>query len=131
MRWMGFGRLVLLMLVAHLGLAFPRAALAATRDDQWKKVEDAIKKGLPKTALETLEPIIRDSLRDKAFGEATKAMARKIVLESRIQGNKPEEKIVRLQAALAKAPRPLVLAIFPTQPLAFHAADAHRASAWQ
>ena len=80
------------------------SGLAAARDAEWKKVEEAIQKGLPKTAIEALEPIIQGAVRDKAYGEAAKAIARKIVLEGTIQGNKPEEKITRLEAEIAKAP---------------------------
>src|SRR5688572_14045505 len=80
-------------------------ALAAPRDAQWKKVDEAIQRGLPKTAIAELEPIIRAALRDKAWGEAAKAIARKLVLEGNIQGNKPEEKITRLEAEIAKAPK--------------------------
>src|SRR5688572_21110984 len=62
---------------------------AAPRDGEWKKVEEAIQKGLPGSAIEVLEPIIRDALRERAYPEAVKAIARKIVLEGNIQGNKP------------------------------------------
>jgi hypothetical protein len=80
-------------------------AEAASREAQWKEVDEAIAKGLPKTAIEKLEPIIQGALRDKAWGEATKAIARRIVLEGNVQGNKPEEKITRLEAEIAKAPK--------------------------
>jgi uncharacterized protein YfaS (alpha-2-macroglobulin family) len=83
-------------------------ASAGPRDAQWKKVEDAIKQGLPKTAITNLEPIIQGALKDKAYAEATKAIGRRIALEGNIQGNKPEEKITRLQAEIAKAPREMV-----------------------
>ena len=83
-------------------------AFAASRDTQWAEVNDAIKKGLPKTAIEKLDPIIQGALKDKAWGEATMAIARKIVLEGNIQGNKPEEKIVRMDAAIARAPKEIV-----------------------
>ena len=76
-----------------------------TRSERWKKVEEAIQKGLPQTAIKELEPIIDSALKDKAFAEAVKAMARKMVLEGTIQGNKPNEKIVRLKADMAKAPK--------------------------
>jgi len=78
---------------------------AAPRDAEWKKVDEAVQKGLPKTAIEILDPIIRDSLREKSYPEAVKAIARKIVLEGNIQGNKPEEKITRMLAELARAPQ--------------------------
>ena len=79
-------------------------AFAGTWDAQWQKVEDAIKKGLPKTAITNLEPIIQGALKEKAYAEAVKAIGEKIALEGNIQGNKPEEKITRLEAEMAKAP---------------------------
>ena len=119
-----------------LTLAACLSSLAAARDDLWKKVDEAIQKGLPRTAITNLEPIIAGALKDKAYGEAAKAIARKIVLEGNIQGNKPEEKITRMDAEIAKAPEeilpllrhasgPLVLALFPAEPLAVHAAHRH------
>jgi uncharacterized protein YfaS (alpha-2-macroglobulin family) len=78
------------------------------REAEWKRVQDAISKGLPQTAITNLEPIIAGALKDKAYAEAVKAIGQKIVLEGNIQGNKPEEKIVRLQAEIAKAPKEIV-----------------------
>jgi tetratricopeptide (TPR) repeat protein len=78
---------------------------AGPRDAQWKSVEEAIRKGLPKTAITNLEPIIAGAMADKAYAEAVKAIGQKIALEGNIQGNKPEEKITRLEAEIAKAPR--------------------------
>jgi len=80
------------------------AAEPAGRADQWKKVQEAINKGLPKSAIEALQPIIDGALKDKAYPEAIKALGKKLVLEGNIQGNKPEEKIARLEAELEKAP---------------------------
>ena len=79
--------------------------MAANRDSQWKAVEDAIQKGLPKTAITNLEPIIQAALKEKAYAEAAKAIGRKIALEGNIEGNKPEEKITRLEAEIARAPK--------------------------
>jgi uncharacterized protein YfaS (alpha-2-macroglobulin family) len=81
---------------------------AKTRQDQWKKVDEAQQKGLPKTAIECLDPIIERAIKDRAYPEAIKAIARKIALEGNIQGNKPEEKITRLEAQIAKAPKEMV-----------------------
>ena len=81
---------------------------AGPRDAQWKAVEDAIQKGLPKTAITNLEPIIQGALKDKAYAEAVKAIGQKIALEGNIEGNKPEEKITRLEAEIAKAPKEMV-----------------------
>jgi hypothetical protein len=93
---------------AVLGMvAVALVAIAATpgvRDELWKKVDETQKKGLPKSAIEQLNPIIEQCLKDKAYPEAIKAIGRKIALEGNIQGNKPEEKIFRLQAEIEKAP---------------------------
>ena len=87
-----------------IGLFMSNSSHAASRESQWKQVNDAIAKGLPRTAITNLEPIIRGALRDRAYAEAVKAIAQKVALEGNIQGNKPEEKIVRLEAEIAKAP---------------------------
>ena len=71
----------------------------------WKQYEAALKKGLPKTAITHLDPIIARALKDKDYDEAIKAIGKKIALEGNIQGNLPEEKIVRLEAEIAKAPK--------------------------
>jgi hypothetical protein len=84
---------------------FASTALAGPRDAQWQQVEEAIQKGLPKTAITNLEPIIQGALKDRAYAEAVKAIGQKIALEGNIQGNKPEEKITRLEAEIAKAPK--------------------------
>ena len=93
--------ITLLMNILALG------ANGGPREAQWKGVDEAIKKGLPKTAITNLEPIIQAAIRDKDYPEAIKAIGKKIALEGNIQGNKPEEKIVRLQAEIAKAPKPM------------------------
>lgn len=82
----------------------PNVVNAGPRDAQWKKVDEAIKKGLPKSAIELLDPIEKAALKEKAFPEAVKALAMKIALRGNIEGNKPEERIVRLEAALDAAP---------------------------
>ena len=90
-------------------LVFMTSSLqAGPRDAQWKAVEEAIQKGLPKTAITNLEPIIQGALNDNAYAEAVKAIGQKIALEGNIQGNKPEEKITRLEAEISKAPKEMV-----------------------
>jgi hypothetical protein len=85
-------------------LSFATGVLAGPRDKQWKKVEDAMGHGLPKTAIEELRPIITGAIADKSYPEAIKAIAQKVALEGAIQGNKPEEKILRMQDEIGKAP---------------------------
>jgi tetratricopeptide (TPR) repeat protein len=80
---------------------------AGSRDAQWKSVNEAADQGLPKTAIERLEPIVRGAIADKAYPEAVRAIGRRIALEGLIEGNKPEEKITRLEAELAQAPAPM------------------------
>lgn len=56
------------------------------------------------TPLEAIEPIIAGTLEDKAYAEAIRAIGQKVALEGNIQGNKPEEKIVMLEAEMAGVP---------------------------
>ena len=91
----------LLLPVAGRLLSF-EAKPPVSLDKQWKAVDEAVSQGLPKTAMEKLDPILAESLKNKDFPQAIKALARKIALEGNIQGNKPEEKITRLEAELAK-----------------------------
>jgi len=100
----------ILSVFAFLGLAMVlvQPLCAAPRDALWKGVEDAVQKGLPRTAITNLDLIIPAAIREKAHGEAAKAIARKIVLEGNIQGNKAEEKITRMEAEIAKAPKEIV-----------------------
>ena len=76
----------------------------AGREAEWKNVEAAVRQGLPKTAITNLETILAGALKDRAYPEAVKALGRKIALEGDIQGGKAEERIVRLEAEIAKAP---------------------------
>lgn len=96
--------LLILCCVALVSSCTPTAHSEENRTEKWKAVDEAIKKGLPKTAITHLAPIIKSAMADGAYAEAIKAIGRKIALEGTIQGNKPEEKIVRLQAEIAKAP---------------------------
>jgi len=70
----------------------------------WQKVYEARDKGLPKTAIEELQPIVVDALQNKRHAEAIKAICTKIAFEGQIEGNKAEEKITRLQDEIGKAP---------------------------
>jgi uncharacterized protein YfaS (alpha-2-macroglobulin family) len=74
------------------------------RLDRWKGVKEAMDKGLPRTAIERLEPIITAALEDRAYPEAIKAIARKIALQGNIEGATSAESIRLMQAAIARAP---------------------------
>ena len=82
-------------------------AAVSARGVLWQKVREATGKGLPRTALESLPAIIETAERDHAWAEAVRAVMLRIALEARIQGNKPEEKITRLQAELSRVPAPM------------------------
>ena len=93
-----------------LGSIFLSTSLvsAADRSAQWREVDDAVSRGLPQTAIERIEPLIRAALEEKAWGEAAKGIARKIAFEGSIQGNRPEARIPRLAEEIAKAPPEIV-----------------------
>ncbi len=93
-----------LLVISLLTCLVTSAFAVGPRDSQWKTVEDAMAKGLPKTAIEKLGPIIEQSLRDKSYAEAIKAISQKISLEGEIEGSKPEEKVTRMLTAIEKAP---------------------------
>jgi uncharacterized protein YfaS (alpha-2-macroglobulin family) len=87
---------------------------AAPRTEPWKEVAEAVQKGLPKTAIEKLAPIIAQAVADRQWDVAIRGIGQRIALEGQIQGNKPEERIIRMEAEIAKAPaemKPLMQAI--------------------
>lgn len=69
----------------------------------WSKVEDAIRKGLPKTAIEQLGPIIDSAIENKRYAEAVKGIAKRIVLETQVEGRLPEEGVRRMDAEIEKS----------------------------
>jgi hypothetical protein len=94
----------LALVAAGLALLTSTTAAQQPRAEQWKKVDEAVNKGLPQTAIDLLNPIIESAVKDKQYPEAIKGIAQKIGLEGNIEGNKPEEKIVRMRAAIAASP---------------------------
>ncbi|MCB1128083.1 MAG: hypothetical protein KDM81_16440, partial [Verrucomicrobiae bacterium] len=80
----------------------------ASRDADWKAVTEAAEKGLPRTAVERLQPIIDQCLAEKAWAEAVKAIALRLTYEGQVEGNKPEEKITRMADEISKAPPEIV-----------------------
>ncbi len=94
---------VLVASIVLTGSAFAQLPKPSSRDTMWKKVDDAVKKGLPKSAIEAIGPIIDAALAEKAYPEAIKAIAKRVLLEGQIEGQKPEEHIARMKAEIAKA----------------------------
>ena len=74
------------------------------REALWKEVAEAEKKGRPKTAAARLQTIYDSAIKDDKHAEAIKALAKRITHEGAVQGNKPVEKITRLQDELEKVP---------------------------
>ena len=85
-----------------IGQALPKSLM-----DQWEDVESEIKKGLPKTAIEKIDPLIKQALKDGSHAVAIRAIGQKINLEGAVEGNKAEEKIARLEDEITKAPEAL------------------------
>jgi len=102
MKFMNRCRVQIIGLLLAVLLQTP--SIAGTRDAQWKAVQDAVNKGLPQTAITNLESIITTAMKEQSYAEATKAIGQQIALEGNIQGNKAEERVVRLEAEIAKAP---------------------------
>jgi hypothetical protein len=89
-------------------LAIVSVAGAGPRDDLWKQVNEATGLGLVRTAISILEEIIPQAIEDGAYPEALKALAMKVNWEAHIEGDKAEEKIVRLEAEMAELPDPMM-----------------------
>jgi len=94
--------LALVTLVVALGGMLAMSA-SPPRDD-WQEVQEALKNGLPGTATQRLEPIIRRSLQPWDSGRAAKAIGLKAVLEGSVTGCKPEQSIRQLQATIQTLP---------------------------
>ena len=75
-----------------------------SRKDLWKQIAEADAKGLPRTGIKAAEQIYESAMKDKAYPEAIKAIAKKINLEGNIEGNRPEEKVTRMRDAIAAVP---------------------------
>ena len=95
------------ILFLTLGFFLIGQVLPQSLMDQWKDVESEIKKGLPKTAIEKIDPLIKRALKDGSHAVAIRAIGQKINLEGAIQGNKAEEKIARMEEEINKAPKVL------------------------
>jgi hypothetical protein len=80
-------------------------AMADDRGPEWRGVDEAIGKGLPRTAVERLVEIEKSAIRAHHDAEAIRAIAHRIVLESQIEGGRAEERVIRMKAETARAPR--------------------------
>lgn len=92
---------VALLLFLALFAACP--GFAQSRSELWQKVEEAKSQGLPQTAIEHLTPIYESAIKEGHMVDAVRALCERIVQEGTIQGNQPQEKIVRLEQEIEKA----------------------------
>lgn len=76
-------------------------------NDAWSAVEEALKKGLPRTAIEHIAPILEHALAQRDWAQAARAIAMKLVCEGQIEGNLPEERIRRMAREIKQAPAAL------------------------
>ena len=72
------------------------------RDALWKQVQQAQKKGLPKSAAKLLTQIYDSAVADKEFAEATKAICYQIRVEGQVNQPAMPYSIRKLQAELPK-----------------------------
>ena len=76
-------------------------------DPLWGEVEEAMKAGRPRTAIERLEPIIRRADAASDHPEAVRARSLKIELETLPQADQPDLKLKRMRAEIDAAPEPM------------------------
>jgi hypothetical protein len=70
----------------------------------WQAVEQALEEGKPKTAAEKLAGIEQAAIAEKAWAEAARAIATRIVTETGDRPGDAPERVIRLAAAIEKAP---------------------------
>ena len=86
-----------LLLAVLIMAIFPFNLFAQTYESMWEKVEEAEENGLPQTALKEIEPIYEKAMKEKDHAQALKAICMKVIMEGVVQGNLPEEKIIRFE----------------------------------
>ena len=74
------------------------------RQEMWKKVDDALAKSLPKTAIEALDAIYQSAIADKDYDEAIRAVCRKYQIQSQIEGGDQAVSIKLLQKEIDQYP---------------------------
>lgn len=90
--------------LVFLSALSPMISPAAPRDAEWKQVEAHFENALPQSAIDLLATIEAAAKAEMAWPEAAKAIAYRVVAETEIHGNQPEERIRRYETALAAAP---------------------------
>ncbi|MFM7035967.1 MAG: hypothetical protein ACKOYJ_12435, partial [Planctomycetia bacterium] len=75
-----------------------------SRGSTWKSIEQALQEGKPKTAIEALTGIELTATQEKAWDEATRAIATRIFAATGDRPADDPERVIRLAAAIEKAP---------------------------
>jgi hypothetical protein len=98
------------VVVAVLGafLTMPRAGMAdepqGPRAATWKSIEKALQEQKPKTAAELLAGIEQAAAADKAWAEAARAIATRVLADTGDRAPDEPERLIRLAAAIETAP---------------------------
>jgi hypothetical protein len=79
-------------------------APAGPRAAAWKAVDQALAEGKPKTALEALRGVEQAAVADKAWAEAARAIATRILAETGDRPGDDPERLILLAGAMDKAP---------------------------
>ena len=74
------------------------------RTAQWQKVQQALDEGKPKSALEALGGVEQAAIAAKAWAEAARAIATRVLAETGDRPADDPERVIRLAAEIAKAP---------------------------
>lgn len=98
---------------------FTHVTMAGPRDLQWSQVQKHLGGALPQSAIETLRGIESAARAEKAWPELARAIGYRVVAETNIQGNQPEEKIRRYEKELAAAPPEIAPVLKTLQAIAF------------
>jgi hypothetical protein len=78
-------------------------APAGPRAAAWKAVDKALEEGKPKTALEALAGVEQAAIADRAWAEAARAIATRILAETGDRPPDDPERVILLAGALEKA----------------------------
>ena len=77
---------------------------AGPRAEAWKRVQQALDEGKPKTAAESLAGVEQAAVKDKAWAEAARAIATRVLTATGDRPPEDPERLVQLAAAIEKAP---------------------------
>ena len=79
-------------------------APAGPRAAAWKAVDKALEEGKPKTAIESLRGVEQAAVADRAWAEAARAIATRILCETGDRPGDDPERLILLAGAMEKAP---------------------------